>query len=85
MRRLEKTIEGCIQTNAATGSIEPPLSLRNYLLTRCGWVTFVPAGGFALTRAGRCGCGSNTSSVKPRGVMGSAGLAIAAWRRWRGK
>lgn len=34
-----------IQTNAAMGSlepIEPPLSLRDHLLRRCGWVKFIP-------------------------------------------
>lgn len=35
-----------IQANAAMGSlepIEPPLSLRDHLLRRCGWVKFIPA------------------------------------------
>lgn len=34
-----------IQANAAMGPIEPiepPLSLRDHLLRRCGWVTFIP-------------------------------------------
>jgi len=37
-----------IQANAAQGSvepIEPPLSLRDHLLERCGWVKFIPPKG----------------------------------------